>query len=236
MKLEQLLQSQGFGSRKYCQQLILNGAVSITDEICIDPKKTFNSKDLLDLEFKVSNQNYRYYEKVYLALNKPQGYECSHQPDYHHSVFELLPAHLRLRGVQSVGRLDQDTTGLLLFTDDGKFLQKMTHPKKHIGKTYVVDTLDKVPLEMLQTLEQGVELRNEKGVFTATDIQLLAERRFTMTIHQGVYHQVKRMVASIGHKVEKLHRSKMGQLTLDSLDLEQGQWCYLTAEQLKLLQ
>lgn len=236
MKLEQLLQSQGFGSRKYCQQLILNGAVSIADEICIDPKKTFNSKDLLDLEFKVSNQNYRYYEKVYLALNKPQGYECSHQPDYHHSVFELLPAHLRLRGVQSVGRLDQDTTGLLLFTDDGKFLQKMTHPKKHIGKTYVVDTLDKVPLEMLQTLEQGVELRNEKGVFTATDIQLLAEKRFTMTIHQGVYHQVKRMVASIGHKVEKLHRSKMGQLTLDSLGLEQGQWCYLTAEQLKLLQ
>lgn len=236
MKLEQLLQSQGFGSRKYCQQLILNGAVSITDEICIDPKKTFNSKDLLDLEFKVFNQNYRYYEKVYLALNKPQGYECSHQPDYHHSVFELLPAHLRLRGVQSVGRLDQDTTGLLLFTDDGKFLQKMTHPKKHIGKTYVVDTLDKVPLEMLQTLEQGVELRNEKGVFTATDIQLLAEKCFTMTIHQGVYHQVKRMVASIGHKVEKLHRSKMGQLTLDSLDLEQGQWCYLTAEQLKLLQ
>lgn len=236
MKLEQLLQSQGFGSRKYCQQLILNGAVSITDEICIDPKRAFNSKDLLDLEFKVFNQNYRYYEKVYLALNKPQGYECSHQPDYHHSVFELLPAHLRLRGVQSVGRLDQDTTGLLLFTDDGKFLQKMTHPKKHIGKTYVVDTLDKVPLEMLQTLEQGVELRNEKGVFTATDIQLLAEKRFTMTIHQGVYHQVKRMVASIGHKVEKLHRSKMGQLTLDSLDLEQGQWCYLTAEQLKLLQ
>lgn len=236
MKLEQLLQSQGFGSRKYCQQLILNGAVSIADEICIDPKRTFNSKDLLDLEFKVFNQNYRYYEKVYLALNKPQGYECSHQPDYHHSVFELLPAHLRLRGVQSVGRLDQDTTGLLLFTDDGKFLQKMTHPKKHIGKTYVVDTLDKVPLEMLQTLEQGVELRNEKGVFTAADIQLLAEKRFTMTIHQGVYHQVKRMVASIGHKVEKLHRSKMGQLTLDSLDLEQGQWCYLTAEQLKLLQ
>lgn len=236
MKLEQLLQSQGFGSRKYCQQLILNGAVSIADEICIDPKRAFNSKDLLDLEFKVFNQNYRYYEKVYLALNKPQGYECSHQPDYHHSVFELLPAHLRLRGVQSVGRLDQDTTGLLLFTDDGKFLQKMTHPKKHIGKTYVVDTLDKVPLEMLQTLEQGVELRNEKGVFTATDIQLLAEKRFTMTIHQGVYHQVKRMVASIGHKVEKLHRSKMGQLTLDSLDLEQGQWCYLTAEQLKLLQ
>lgn len=236
MKLEQLLQSQGFGSRKYCQQLILNGAVSIADEICIDPKRAFNSKDLLDLEFKVFNQNYRYYEKVYLALNKPQGYECSHQPDYHHSVFELLPAHLRLRGVQSVGRLDQDTTGLLLFTDDGKFLQKMTHPKKHIGKTYVVDTLDKVRLEMLQTLEQGVELRNEKGVFTATDIQLLAEKRFTMTIHQGVYHQVKRMVASIGHKVEKLHRSKMGQLTLDSLDLEQGQWCYLTAEQLKLLQ
>lgn len=236
MKLEQLLQSQGFGSRKYCQQLILNGAVSIADEICIDPKRAFNSKDLLDLEFKVFNQNYRYYEKVYLALNKPQGYECSHQPDYHHSVFELLPAHLRLRGVQSVGRLDQDTTGLLLFTDDGKFLQKMTHPKKHIGKTYVVDTLDKVPLEMLQTLEQGVELRNEKGVFTATDIQLLAEKCFTMTIHQGVYHQVKRMVASIGHKVEKLHRSKMGQLTLDSLDLEQGQWCYLTAEQLKLLQ
>ena len=116
-----MLQSQGFGSRKHCQQLIKNGAVSIQNKIIDNPKHKLNLKDLT---FSVYGHEYRYREKVYIALNKPQDYECSHQATHHFSVFDLFDDILLNRGIQCVGRLDQDTTGLLLLTDDGQFYKR----------------------------------------------------------------------------------------------------------------
>lgn len=226
MLLEKMLQSQGFGSRKHCQQLIKNGAVSIQGELIDNPKHKLN---LQDLTFSVYGHEYRYREKVYIVLNKPQDYECSHQTTHHFSVFDLFDDILLNRGIQCVGRLDQDTTGLLLLTDDGQFLQALTHPKKHVAKVYQMTTTDPVTDEQIQQLEQGVELRNEKGTFAATDIVRLDENRLQITIHQGVYHQVKRMLAAVGNKVEKLHRAQIGQLTLN--DLPEGEWIYLTEDQ-----
>lgn len=231
MLLEKMLQSQGFGSRKYCQQLIKNGAVQINGEI-IDNLKY--KADLHGLEFRVYGEDYLYREKVYIALNKPQGYECSHQATHHFSVFELFDEVLMNRGLQCVGRLDQDTTGLLLLTDDGQFLQALTHPKKHVAKVYQMHTADPVTPEQVEKLEQGVELRNESGIFAATDVQRLAEHQLQMTVHQGVYHQVKRMLAAVGNKVEQLHRAQIGQLNLTDLnDLQEGEWVYLSAEQIE---
>ncbi|MBO3659929.1 16S rRNA pseudouridine(516) synthase [Acinetobacter variabilis] len=226
MLLEKMLQSQGFGSRKHCQQLIKNGAVSIQNEIIDNPKHKLN---LQDLTFSVYGHEYRYREKVYIALNKPQDYECSHQATHHFSVFDLFDDTLLNRGIQCVGRLDQDTTGLLLLTDDGQFLQALTHPKKHVAKVYQMNTADPVTDEQIQQLEQGVELRNEKGTFAATDIVRLDDNRLQMTIHQGVYHQVKRMLAAVGNKVEQLHRAQIGALALNELTI--GEWTYLDAEQ-----
>lgn len=232
MKLDKLLQSQGFGSRKYCQALILQGAVQLNGEVCTDIKYTLKAEQLKTLTISIFNQDYPYYEKVYLALFKPAGYECSHQPTHHQSVFDLLPDYLKMRGVQCVGRLDQDTTGLLLLTDDGKFLQKMTHPRQHIGKSYRVYTADKIHHEILTQLADGVQLHHEDGLFQADELTLHDEHYLDLTIYQGVYHQVKRMFASVGHKVVNLHRFKMGQLTLDELNLISGEWCYLTEQQL----
>lgn len=226
MLLEKMLQSQGFGSRKHCQQLIKNGAVSIQNKIIDNPKHKLNLKDLT---FSVYGHEYRYREKVYIALNKPQDYECSHQATHHFSVFDLFDDILLNRGTQCVGRLDQDTTGLLLLTDDGQFLQALTHPKKHVAKVYQMTTADPVTDEQIHQLEQGVELRNEKGTFAATDIVRLDENRLQMTIHQGVYHQVKRMLAAVGNKVEQLHRAQIGALALNELAI--GEWTYLDAEQ-----
>lgn len=226
MLLEKMLQSQGFGSRKHCQQLIKNGAVGIQGEIIDNPK---HKLDLNQLEFSVYGETYQYREKVYIALNKPQGYECSHQATHHFSVFDLFDDLFMNRGIQCVGRLDQDTTGLLLLTDDGQFLQALTHPKKHVAKVYQMETADPISDEQIQQLERGVELRNEKGIYTATDVKRLDEKRLQMTIHQGVYHQVKRMLAAVGNKVEKLHRAQIGQLSLN--DLPEGKWIYLTEEQ-----
>lgn len=226
MFLEKMLQSQGFGSRKHCQQLIKNGAIQIQNEVITDPKFKL---DLDHLEFSVYQQTFQYREKVYIALNKPQNYECSHQSTHHFSVFDLFDDVLMNRGLQSVGRLDQDTTGLLLFTDDGQFLQALTHPKKHVPKVYQIQTADPITGEQIQQLEQGVELRNEKGLFAATDVRRLAEHALKITVHQGVYHQVKRMLAAVGNKVERLHRAQVGQLVLN--DLPEGEWLYLNEAQ-----
>lgn len=227
MLLEKMLQSQGFGSRKYCQQLIKNGAIGIQNDVVTDPKFKLN---LQELEFSVYGETFQYREKVYIALNKPKNYECSHQATHHFSVFDLFDDVLMNRGSQCVGRLDQDTTGLLLLTDDGQFLQALTHPKKHVPKVYQMHTADPVTDEQIQQLEQGVELRNEKGVFAATNVIRLDECRLQMTVHQGVYHQVKRMLAAVGNKVESLHRVQIGHLRLQ--DLAEGEWVYLTENQI----
>ena len=229
MFLEKMLQSQGFGSRKHCQQLIKSGAVSIDQDIMQNPKQKLNVENLV---FEVYGQSYQYRENIYIALNKPAGYECSHQATHHFSVFDLFDDVLLNRGLQCVGRLDQDTTGLLLLTDDGQFLQALTHPKKHVAKVYRMQTADPISPEQIQQLETGVELRNEQGIFAATDVQQLAECELQMTIHQGVYHQVKRMLAAVGNKVEQLHRVQIG--ALQCPDLKEGEWIYLTPEQIEL--
>src|SRR5699024_326845 len=214
MFLEKMLQSQGFGSRKHCQQLIKNGAIAIQGEVITNAK---HKLDLNHLSFSVYGEHFEYREKVYIALNKPQDYECSHQATHHFSVFDLFDDVLMNRGLQCVGRLDQDTSGLLLLTDDGQFLQALTHPKKHVAKVYRMQTADPVTEQQIQHLEQGVELRNEKGIFAATEVTRLAENRLQMTVHQGVYHQVKRMLAAVGNKVEQLHRAQIGALALPEL-------------------
>lgn len=231
MLLEKILQSQGFGSRKYCQQLIKNGSVSIEGEIADDLKKQFSPENL---EFSLFGQTYQYREQVYIALKKPKGFECSHQPQHHQSVFSLLPEIMIHRGVQAIGRLDQDTTGLLLLTDDGKYLQALTHPRKHVPKVYHVTTIDPLTPEQIAMLSEGVSLHQEKGIFAATDVAMLETHKLTMTIHQGVYHQVKRMIAAVGNKVEALHRHQVGQLVLP--EIADGEWIYLSEQQKQLAQ
>ncbi|MBP2603767.1 pseudouridine synthase [Acinetobacter calcoaceticus] len=231
MLLEKILQSQGFGSRKYCQQLIKNGSVSVNGEIADDLKKQFSPENL---EFSLFGQTYQYREQVYIALKKPKGFECSHQPQHHQSVFSLLPEIMIHRGVQAIGRLDQDTTGLLLLTDDGKYLQALTHPRKHVPKVYHVTTLNPVTPEQIAMLSEGVSLHQEKGIFAATDVTMLETHQLTMTIHQGVYHQVKRMIAAVGNKVEALHRHQVGQLVLP--EIADGEWIYLSEQQKQLAQ
>ncbi|TEU23053.1 pseudouridine synthase [Alkanindiges illinoisensis] len=227
MQLEKILQSQGFGSRKQCRQLIENGNIAIYGEVYSNPKADI---EVNKLEFIVAGKSWQYREKVYIALHKPIGFECSHQPQHHSSVFSLLPAQLIERGIQCVGRLDQDTTGLLLLTDDGTFLQGLTHPKKHVAKRYIVTTNRPIIDEQITQLKQGVALRNEQGIYAADDCMQLGENQLVLTIHQGLYHQVKRMIAAVGNHVDALHRDQIGQFKLPD-DLTEGQWIYLSDEQ-----
>ncbi|MCH4247467.1 MAG: rRNA pseudouridine synthase [Acinetobacter populi] len=227
MQLDKILQSQGIGSRKHCQQLIRQGHVRIDGQVIMDVKAKFETTDLT---FSVFAQDYLYREQVYIALNKPQNYECSHRPQQHLSVFDFFPDELLARNIQTVGRLDQDTTGLLLFTDDGQFLHQLTHPRKHVSKYYIIETENEITQTQIEKLAQGVSLKNEKGVFAAHSITQLEACKLRFAIDQGVYHQVKRMLHAVDNEVIHLHRDQIGQLTLEQLDLAIGEWCYLSPE------
>jgi len=231
MELERLLRSQGFGSRPECRALVYAGRVSIAGQPYDDPFAEF---DPIGFEFSVDGKAWRYREFAYLALNKPPDFECSQKPKHHPSVYTLLPPALVTRGVQAVGRLDEDTTGLLLLSDDGQFIHTYTSPKKKISKVYEVTV--KHPLDEIQrgALLAGVTLNDEPAPIAALACEIVGERLLRLTVTEGKYHLVKRMIAAAGNRVEALKRSAVGGLTLPD-DLPIGQWMWLEAADLDRL-
>jgi 16S rRNA pseudouridine516 synthase len=223
MKLERLLHSQGFGSRKECRSLIRAGRVSVAGEPIDDPFAEFAPEKL---HFRVDDDDWQYREKAYLVLHKPANYECSHQPQFHPSVFALLPAALVARGVQCVGRLDQDSTGLMLLSDDGQFIHYWSSGKKRVPKVYEVDTAEPVTDAQVAALLAGVQLHDEPAPIVAAACERSGERGLRLTVTEGKYHQVKRMVAAAGNHVQRLHRSRIGGFTLPDT-LAPGQWRWL---------
>ncbi|MDP2196464.1 MAG: pseudouridine synthase [Rhodocyclaceae bacterium] len=231
LTLDKILQTQGFGTRKECRNLILHGAVGVGDEIVTDYQVT---PDTANLDFTVDGASWRYREHVYIALNKPAGVECSRRPAVHRGVLSLLPDQFTLRDVQPVGRLDHDTTGLLLLSDDGNFIHAQSHPKRHVSKTYVATIQEQVTPELVAQLSAGVKLSDEPAPLAAKARQL-DTYQIEIAIDMGKYHQVKRMLAAAGHHCVALHRTAIGGLTLESLGLKEGAWCYLENEQLAQL-
>ncbi len=223
MQLLRILQSQGFGARRACRELILAGHVQVNGRVVEDPEAEC---DTAALTLTLDGQDWRYREKVYLALHKPAGFECSRQAQHHPSVFGLLPAPLLERGVQPVGRLDQDSTGLLLLSDDGAFIHRYTSPKKEIGKTYRVVCKHPVSETQIAALLDGVLLRDEPAPIAARACARVSENVIDLGIAEGKYHQVKRMLAAAGNRVESLCRTRVGGYSLPS-DLGAGQWRYL---------
>ena len=228
MRLEQILFTQGFGTRHECKGLIVNGHVTINQTVVEDPQSDFDVNGLI---FSVDGVNWPYVEKAIIAMNKPTGYECSRKPLHHPSVLSLLPAPLRNRGVQPVGRLDEDTTGLLILTDDGALIHRLTHPKKHVSKIYRVTAKHAMTQEMFGRLLEGVMLDGEREKVAADDLVQIDDYVFEMQITQGKYHQVKRMVAAVGNRVSALHRVALGNYHLPD-DLTVSKWRFIRREEL----
>lgn len=230
--IDRILQSQGFGTRKWCRELVDDGEVSIEGIRVTDSQAKVETDELI---FSVFDEPYQYREHLYIALNKPSNYECSRKPSHHPGVLSLLPEQFSRRDVQPVGRLDHDTTGLLLMSDDGTFIHTQSSPKRHIPKIYVATTHDPVTPELVGKLLSGVKLHDEPAPLAALSCQKVDVHQIEIVLEQGKYHQVKRMLAAAGNHCISLRRAQIGALKLDSLNLEEGEWCYLEAEQLALL-
>ncbi|KQO24442.1 16S rRNA pseudouridine(516) synthase [Acidovorax sp. Leaf76] len=244
MQLQDILYSQGFGTRRVCAGLIQQGFVEVkaAGEPAYHPLvEAAADVDEDGLHLRVQGTEWPYHDKAYVLLHKPAGTECSQKPSTYPSIYTLLPAPLRQRptksavqGVQAVGRLDQDTTGLLLLSDDGQFIHRMSSPKKHVPKVYQVTTKHPVDAAQVSKLLAGVVLDDDPKPVRAADCVIIDTHRLDLTLTEGKYHQVKRMLAAVGNRVEGLHRSSIGAMTLP-MDLAPGQWRWLGEEDLQLL-
>ena len=249
MQLQEILYSQGFGTRRVCAGLIQQGLVQVyaaghsegegaSPVVCKEASAEF---DAPGLRFRVQGVDWPYFEKAYVLLNKPAGTECSQKPSTYPSIYTLLPSPLRLRpqkaavqGVQAVGRLDQDTTGMLLLTDDGKFIHRMSSPRHHVPKVYEVTVKHPLDARQVDLLLSGVVLDDDPKPVRAAACEAVSEFHLRLTLTEGTYHQVKRMVAAVSNRVEALGRSQIGGLALPA-DLAPGQWRWLSAAELALV-
>jgi 16S rRNA pseudouridine516 synthase len=236
----ELLYTQGFGTRRICAGLIEQGWLEVPDgpawRVVNDPSLWVDAEP--GLAFRVQGQSWQYHAKAYIVLHKPAGTECSHKPGRWPSVYSLLPAPLRQRptagavpGVQAVGRLDQDTTGLLIFSDDGALIHRMASPKHHVPKVYQVVCEQVVSPEQIARLLAGVHCPGERQPWRAQEAHITGPHSLALTLTEGKYHQVKRMLAAVGNPVQRLHRSRIGGFELPA-DLSAGQWRWLSPEEL----
>lgn len=232
MSLDRILQSQGVGTRKWCRKLIADGEVSINGRTITDHRAAFETESL---EFILFGEQWVYREHLYIALNKPPNIECSRKPSHHPGVLSLLPEEFAWRNIQPVGRLDHDTTGLLLLSDDGEFIHAQSSPKRHVPKVYEATADEAVTDALIDKLLEGVQLHDEPAPLAARRCRRLGTHTIEIVLEQGKYHQVKRMLAAAGNHCRSLRRIAIGDLSLASLALQEGEWCYLGQEQLKML-
>ena len=224
MRLDDLLFSQGFGSRRECAGLVAGRHVRVGGQVQSDPAAELAAGGL---GFEVEGQTYTYQATALVLLHKPVAYECSQKPSHWPSVLLLLPPALRRRGVQPVGRLDQDTTGLLLLTDDGKLIHQLTSPKHPVPKVYEVTCARPVEPDQVRRLLTGVVLDDDPQPVRAEGCEATGPHSLRLTLVQGKYHQVKRMLAAVGNHCDALHRSRFGGLHLGDGPAP-GLWRFVT--------
>ena len=225
-RIDKIIASQGQHSRKEVKTLIAKGRVAAGGRVVssssekVDPLTTQITIDGRPLEFK---------RNLYLILNKPKGYVSATEDRDHPTVLELVPQEYRGRDLFPAGRLDRDTTGLIIITDDGVLAHNILAPKKHVPKLYHVKLDIPVTEEMRAGFLEGVMLND--GVCKAADLLKTGEKTADVTLREGRYHQIKRMFGCFGAEVVELKRLGMGKLMLPE-DLEEGECRELSAEEL----
>lgn len=209
--IEDILFEEGFGTRRFCRALVAKGQVLVMGEPCLELGKLFDENDL---KVTVSGFDWVCRAPVLIALNKPAGYECSRKPSGFPSVFTLLPFPWQNRPVQCVGRLDAETSGLILLTDDGALNHRLTHPKKHVEKAYSALLKHPADPDMPDKLLRGVALKDSDAPAKALRARLTDPFHLDLVIDSGAYHVVRRMIAACSNRCEALTRTRIGKFSL----------------------
>ncbi|QPC47282.1 pseudouridine synthase [Mangrovibacillus cuniculi] len=233
MRADKLLAHLGYGSRKEVKHLLKAGALVVDGVAIKDAKKHVDTKNA---SIEVHGEKVEYREFVYLMMNKPPGVISATEDHRDETVVDLLEFEDRIMDPHPVGRLDKDTVGLLLLTNDGQLTHQLLSPKKHVPKTYFAKIDGKVTDSDVAAFAEGVTL--DDGYVTKpgklTILQTGETSEIELTIMEGKFHQVKRMFESVGKKVTYLKRISMGPLALDE-DLQEGEYRELDEEEVQLL-
>lgn len=228
-RIDKIIGNQTEYSRKDIKKLVLQKRVKVNGELVLKSDIKINpDKDLISIDGKDINIT----ENVYLILNKPQGYISATEDRSQKTVLDLIDEKYSHRELFPAGRLDKDTTGMMIITDDGQFAHNILAPKKHISKTYEVEIDIPVTEEMKFGFEKGVNLND--GVCKTAKLEITGENSAIVVLTEGRYHQIKRMFGCFGAKVIKLHRTAMGFLKLPE-DLKEGASRELSKQELELL-
>ena len=229
-RIDKIISEQTYYTRKEIKKLISKGMVYVNGE---QVKKSETKYDENNIELKINGQEIEIKKHVYLLLNKPKGYVSATEDDSQKTVLDLVPEKYKNRNIFPAGRLDKDTTGLMLITDDGEFAHNILSPRKHVKKEYEV-TLD-VPVTetMVQGFKEGVSLND--GECKSAVLEITGEYTAKVTIIEGRYHQIKRMFGCYGAKVVELNRICMGNLYLPK-QLKLGEVKEATQKELQEIQ
>ena len=236
-RLQKVLANSGIASRRQCEELILQGKVKVNGKVVTElGTKVDKDQDIIEYNGKQINKQSK---KIYILLNKPIGYVTTVKDQFDRdTVMDLVKIKER---VVPVGRLDMYTSGALLLSNDGEFINKMTHPSFEINKTYNATITGKISEEEVKALTDGVEI-DDNGITYKTKpaivkiLKIDEEKnisRVQITIHEGKNREVRKMIESLGKKVLALHRTKIGYLTVK--DIQLGKWNYLTEKDIQKL-
>lgn len=232
LRLDKFLTSTTDLTRSLAAKAIKQKRVSVNGELAKSAAQKVTPEDniRLDNEPLLLELGFRYY-----LLNKPAGFVCANSDSLHPLVFDLLTEEINKQQLHTVGRLDLDTTGLLLITDNGQFSHHLTSPRRKVAKVYRAWLAEPLITEAEEQLAKGIILDDDPKPTLPASLERISEREVLITVYEGRYHQVKRMFAALGNAVEKLHREQLGALKLDEQALPQGKYRPLKTAEVELL-
>lgn len=226
-RLDKLISNQLLISRSVVRTGIYRGKATVNGEPVRDPAAQIDTA----AEIIFDGQAVSFKEYLYILLYKPKGVICATEDKSQKTVLDLLPDNIRRRQMAPVGRLDKDTTGLLLITDDGVFAHECISPKKKISKTYIACLDGDIKEDMITSFKEGVVLA-DGTVCRSAELYRIEENKARIIITEGKYHQIKRMFGTVGLGVNSLHREAIGNLTIPA-DMREGDWIEMTKQELE---
>ena len=226
MRLDKYISSVTDMSRMQVKRALKSAGVTVNGVPTTDQRTMVQADD----EVVFNGEILRAAKLRYYMLNKPEGYVCATKDQTNMTVLELLDED-NIETLHAAGRLDIDTTGLVLITDDGQWSHRVTAPKSECKKTYYIETFEPIAEEVIAQFAEGIKLKGELRPTLPAELVLMHEQAARLTICEGKYHQVKRMFAAVGNKVELLHRESIGNISLDE-DLEPDSYRELTEQEI----